>query len=174
MTIKKTTQVGNPIIRMKAKPVKLADSKKVQAVILNLIDSMREHNLVGMAAPQVGESLRIFVTEIRKTKLRKSNEVDSLKVFINPIITWFSKKKSNGWEGCGSVAEAGLFAKVNRPAGVHVKALDQNGDTFTLKASGLLARVIQHEMDHLDGVVFIDKADLSTAMSKAEYLKMKK
>lgn len=174
MVIKKTTQVGNPVIRTKATPVKKQDKAKVRKVIQDLVDSMREHSLVGMAAPQVGQSLRIFVTEIRKTKLRKSEELDELRVFVNPKITWSSKKKTKGWEGCGSVAESGLFAKVNRPEAVAIEALDENGEKFSLKAKGLLARVIQHELDHLNGILFIDKADSSTAMSRNEYLKIKK
>lgn len=174
MTVKKTTQVGNPVIRTKAKQVKRQDSAKTKKVIQNLIDSMREHNLVGMAAPQIGESLRIFVTEIRQTKLRKSDERDALRIFVNPKITWASKKLVKEWEGCGSVAEAGLFAKVARPESVAVEALDGNGERFTLKVNGLLARIVQHEMDHLNGVIFIDRADLSTTMSTSEYLKFKK
>lgn len=142
----------------------------------DLIDSMRHHELVGMAAPQIGKGVRIFVTEIRKTKLRKGESiknVDPLRVFVNPRVLSVSKKEAKGWEGCGSVASAGLFGMVRRPTSVTVEALDENGKKFRLKASNLLARVIQHEVDHLNGIVFADKADTKTYMSKNEYLKLK-
>ncbi len=141
-----------------------------------LIDSMRHHGLVGMAAPQIGKSERIFVTEVRKTAARKrlsSKDEDKLRVFINPTITSFSKRETKGWEGCGSVASGKLFGEVKRPNSVTVKANDRTGKEFEFKASNLVARVIQHEMDHLNGKVFTDKADAASYMSKNEYLKLR-
>ena len=176
MIIKNATQVGNPVIRKKAKNVANPKLKATRRVIKNLVDSMRYHKLVGMAAPQIGKSFRIFVTEIRKTKLRKSNtkkDIDSLRVFINPRIISSSKKKVNDWEGCGSVAFANIFGTVRRPISIIIGALDENGEKFQLKTRNLLARVIQHEMDHLNGIVFTDKADTKSYMSRDEYLKMR-
>ncbi len=175
MIIKSATQIGNPIIRKKSKKVVDVRSPQNKKIIKDLVDAMRHHNLVGMAAPQIGANVRIFVTEIRETKLRKTDkksDIDGLRVFVNPKITYFSEKKVSGWEGCGSVAESGLFAKVSRPETLVVQAFDSNGDKFTLEAKGLLARVIQHEIDHINGIVFIDKADTKTCMSRKEYLKM--
>jgi len=173
MIIKETTQVGNPIIRKKAKRVNDSQSKEVKIVIKNLVDSMRHDELVGMAAPQIGEGLKIFVTEIRNTKLRKVSELDVMRVFINPHIVVFSNKTILGWEGCGSVAASNLFGKVSRSVSIIVEAQNRDGDIFQLKAKGLLARVIQHEMDHLQGVVFTDTAQTKTYMSKREYIRMK-
>lgn len=176
MIIKETTQVGNKVIRERAKEVSSPASKTVRKIVKDLIDSMRHHDLVGMAAPQIGKGLRIFVTEIRKTKLRKGvgiENVDPLRIFINPKILSVSKKESKDWEGCGSVASANLFGIVKRPSSVVVEALDEKGVKFQLKASNLLARVIQHEMDHLNGIVFADRADTKTYMSKNEYLKFR-
>lgn len=175
MIIKQATQVGNPIIRTRSKRVRDINSKETRKVVKDLVDSMRHHNLVGMAAPQIGESLRIFVTEIRETKLRKTDkksDVDSLRVFINPKLISVSEETKKSWEGCGSVAEAGFFAKVERPKSVVVEAFDEKGSKFRLEAKSLLATVIQHEMDHINGVVFLDKADKKTYMSRNEYLKM--
>lgn len=175
MVIKHATQVGNPVIRKKSKLVVDVESTATKKVVRDLVDSMRYHSLVGMAAPQIGENLRIFVTEIRVTKLRKNDKEsgsDDLRVFINPRIISLSKKQEKGWEGCGSVSEANLFGKVSRPAAVEIEAFDEKGQKFSLKAKGLLARVIQHEFDHLDGVLFVDKADTKTYMSGCEYLKM--
>jgi peptide deformylase len=177
MTIKNTVQVGNLIIRKKSTKVKNPLSGSVKQVIKDLVDSMRSHELVGMAAPQIGKNVRIFVTEIRETKLRKGNtkkDIDFLRVFVNPVIISSSKKTVTGWEGCGSVATASIFGMVRRPVSVLIEAVDENGKKFRIKAERLLARVVQHEIDHLNGIVFTDKADTKTYMSKVEYLKKMK
>ena len=174
MIMKSVTQVGNPIIRNKSKIVKSTNSPEVKKIIKDLTDSMRKANLVGMAAPQIGHNLRIFVTEIRNTTLRKTKEFDGLRVYINPKIINASKSKISGYEGCGSVASSGIFGKVSRPSQITVSAIDENNNKFEYKAKGLLARVIQHEIDHLDGIVFLDKVvDKKSLMSKKEYIKNK-
>ncbi|HEY4518302.1 MAG TPA: peptide deformylase [Candidatus Paceibacterota bacterium] len=175
MIIKKATQIGSPVIRKRSRVVKVVDSTQTKRVVKNLVDSMRYHELVGMAAPQIGSNLRIFVTEVTKTKYRTPSQLDGLRVFINPGIVERSKNKSVDYEGCGSVATAGIFAKVTRPSSVVVAALDEQGKKFRLKASGLLARIIQHEMDHLDGKIFLDRPyDPSSLKSHEEYIKYKK
>lgn len=177
MIIKQVTQIGNPIIRKISGPVPQKDigTKQINAVIKNLTNSMRYHGLVGMAAPQIGINVRIFVTEIRKTKVRRKQsrkEIDPLRIFINPKIVSFSKQKTSGYEGCGSVAEAQIFGKVSRPKSIIVQAQNAKGEHFELRATGLLARVIQHEYDHIDGKVFIDRVtDTKSLMSRSEYLK---
>ena len=149
MIIKSIKQVGNPIIRKKSMKVVSAKSPKIKKIIKDLTDTMRHSNLVGIAAPQIGQSLRIFVTEIKATKYRKPSELDKLRVFINPKIIWSSKKKVSGYEGCGSVASSGIFGKVSRSTKIIVSASDKNNNEFILNAKGLLARIIEHEYDHL-------------------------
>jgi peptide deformylase len=175
MIIKQATQVGNPVIRTKSRKVAKIDSG-VKRLIANLVDSMRYQGLVGMAAPQVGTNLRVFVTEIRRTNVRKSiSQIDELKVFINPEIVSLSKTKVSGYEGCGSVAYAQLFGKVRRAKKVVVRALDEKGELFEIEASGLLARIIQHEYDHIEGKVFLDRLeDTKSLMSINEYIKKAK
>ncbi len=175
MIVKNATQVGNKVIRSKSVNVLSPISKSTQKIVNDLTDTMRHHDLVGMAAPQIGKGVRVFVTEIRQTKLRNKAAInlDSLKVFINPRIISSTKKEAKDWEGCGSVATANLFGLVKRPASLVIEALDERGIKFRLKAKKLLARVIQHEMDHLNGIVFVDKADTKTYMSRNEYLKMR-
>lgn len=173
MSIKKTTQIGEKPIRNKSIIVKNVFSKEVQQIIKDLVDSMRHANLVGMSAPQIGKNYRIFVSEIRKTNYRKSvDKNDSLKVFVNPKIIFKSKKQVEGYEGCGSVASAQLFGKVKRPESIICTALNEEGESFEIKASGLLARVIQHEIDHLNGIVFIDKVDTKTLLDKQSYINL--
>jgi len=175
MIIKNTSQIGDPIIRTKAKKVRDPKSTHVKRTIKNLIDSMRHHGLVGMAAPQIGQNHRVFVTELRETKVRKGKEhLDPLRVFINPHIISTSKKTSHGWEGCGSVAHAYLFGKVRRPVSVVIEALDEEGVKFKVEAKGLLARVIQHEVDHLNGIFFSDTADPKSYVSRDEFVKREK
>ncbi len=175
MTIRKTSEIGSVVIRSRAKKVSKIFSKGVQKIINDLIDTMRETNLVGMAAPQIGVSARIFVTEMRKTMLRKNiSTPDLVRVFINPEIVRTSKRCVSGYEGCGSVASGGLFGSVSRPERISVQAYNVNGERFELETGGLLSRIIQHEMDHLDGVCFIDKInDPRKLLGRGEYMKRK-
>ncbi len=171
MVIKHATQVGNPIIRTKSKRV-VVSSKGNKIVVKNLIDSMRYHGLVGMAAPQIGINKRIFVSEIRKTKSRKPSQLDPVRIFINPKILSLSRERVFDYEGCGSVATSGLFGSVKRPQSVVVEAFDEEGRKFKLRANGLLARIIQHEFDHLEGKIFLDHlSDMESVMSREEYLR---
>jgi peptide deformylase len=172
MSIKKPVQIGNKIIRQKAEIVRNVSDNEIQKTITDLIDSMRHDNLVGMAAPQIGKKWRIFVSEVRQTTYRKNiAKSDSVRVFINPKIIWKSKKQQNDYEGCGSIISAQLFGLVKRANSVICEALNKNGDPFKIKASGLLSRIIQHELDHLNGVVFIDRiSDTRTIMNRQTYI----
>lgn len=136
---------------------------------------MRASNLIGISANQIWVSARIFVTELRKTKYRKKLiELDPLRFFINPTIIWYSKKQIIMYEGCWSVAYSQLFAPVKRSEKIIIEAYNEKGELFQLKADGLLSRVIQHEYDHLEGIVFTEKiTDYKKIMSAGEYRKMK-
>lgn len=172
MVIENIIQIGNPLLKKKSKKVNDINSEETKRIIENLVDSMKYYNLVGMAASQIGEKLRIFVTEIRRTPTRDPKIIDELRVFINPKISWFSKKEVIIYEGCGSVVHGELFGPVKRPEKIIIKALNEKGEKFKLKAGGLLARVIQHEYDHLNGIEFTEKiTDIRKIMSKEEYLK---
>jgi peptide deformylase len=171
MSVIKTIQAGNPIIHSKSEGISDVSSENTKRILTDLIDTMRAEDLVGMAAPQIGENVRIFVTEVRETEYRKEG-TDKLRIFINPKIVGVSNKTCEIYEGCGSVASAQFFGPVERPEQVTVEAINENGDTFTHDANGLLARVIQHEIDHLDGVLFHEKiSDMRKVMSKEEYVK---
>jgi len=159
MIIKEIIQIGNPILNRRSKIVANINSEETRRVIKNLIDSMRFHDLIGIAASQIGEKLRIFVTEVRKTKYSNLKK-DQLRVYINPEIIWSSKKEITINEGCGSVAYAKLFSPIKRPGKIVIEAFDENGDKFSLAADGMLGRVIQHEYDHLNGVEFTEKSPI--------------
>jgi len=174
MVIKDIIQAGNPLLRKKAKPVKGNFSQEIKQTIVDLIDTMNYSHLVGIAAPQIGKNLRIFISEIKTTKYRDNSEKSGLTVYINPKILKSSSKKVTDYEGCGSVAYSKFFGPVERAEQVVVEAKNQKGKKFRIKASGLLARVIQHEYDHLEGILFTDKlTDWTKAMSSEEYIKMR-
>lgn len=149
-------------LRKKAQPVKdiNAEIKKAAA---DMIALMSKEKGVGLAGPQVGLSRRIFVTQAAG---------DSPRVFINPTIIWTSQEQVKYEEGCLSVP--GLWADVIRPAEIKVQAWNEKGRAFTLEAGGMLARVIQHEYDHLEGILFIDRlsdAKREKILAKLEKLK---
>lgn len=151
MSIKKILVYGDDVLRKPSRQV-LKVSSKVKALVKDLKDTMYAANGVGLAAPQVGEDLRVFVIDVSE-----ENQPLNPIVFINPVII----KKSgacNSYEGCLSFPEA--YTYVRRYADIKVKALDINGRSFVMEATGgtLLARAIQHEFDHLEGVLFIDHA----------------
>jgi peptide deformylase len=172
MIIENLPQIGNPILKQKTEGVSDFSDKEVVEIVQNLVDTMRSASLVGMAASQLWITKSIFVTEIRPTKNRKDQTSDELRVFINPKILRISENMVSIYEGCGSVINSQIFAPVDRPESVEIQAYDVDGNKFTLKAHGLLARVIQHEYDHLQGIVFLEKvSDMSKAMYVDEYRK---
>lgn len=151
MAIKKILKYGDPILRQPSKEVHKV-SAKVKALVADMYDTMYANNGVGLAAPQIGENLRIFVVDCSS-----GDEPLNPITFINPkIIKKSGACKSH--EGCLSFPEA--YTDVRRYANVMVKATDINGRAFVMEVKGgtLLARAIQHEFDHLDGVLFVDHA----------------
>ena len=174
MAIKKAVQIGEPVIRKVAIAIKNPLAPSTRKIVKDLTDSMRSMGLVGMAAPQIGSGTRIFVVELRKTKARKDLDTSPLHIFINPKITSYSKKMVVGYEGCGSIAYGELFGPVKRSQSVMIEALGVDGKPFKLSAKGMLARVIQHENDHLNGVVFLDKVtDTRKLVSRDYFIKHK-
>jgi peptide deformylase len=165
-------QMGDPKLKAKNKIVAGAKNPHIKNVIQDLIDTMRTNGLVGIAAPQIGENYHVFVTEPRNTKTRAKYQTDELRVYINPTITHYSKAQSIIYEGCGSVMHGDLFAPVKRPKQITVEAYDRNMKKFRLVCDGLLARVIQHEYDHLSGVEFTEKIyDYKKIMCREFYMK---
>ena len=148
------------VLREIAQPVDLAviGSPKIREVIKKMREALQgEEDGVAIAAPQVGESLRIFVVSNRALKLTKSEPGLEDLVFINPEIVKTSKKKRKMEEGCLSVRW--LYGEVSRYEKVTITAYDEEGRQNTFGAGGLMAQIFQHEIDHLDGILFIDKAE---------------
>lgn len=150
-------QKENPILRKTATEVSsdLFDSAKLTKIISNMNKSLSEQeDGVAIAAPQIGESLRIFTISPRIHEITRQNDIQL--TYINPVLTKTSKDKKAMEEGCLSVRW--LYGKVRRSSRVSIEAYDEQGNKFTRGASGLLAQIYQHEIDHLNGILFIDRA----------------
>ncbi len=179
MEVLRCTQFGNPLLRQVAQPVKTAQvsSKKVQRLITDMRHTLIQKKLgVGLAAPQVGERLALAVIAIRPLKHRPKAKRFDL-VIINPKITENFGRKTQMWEGCISSGEGenGLFAKVPRYKEIKLHYTDEHGIPHTKHFKGLVAHVIQHEVDHLNGLLFVDRVkDTKTYITFAEYEKMKR
>jgi len=130
MIIEKIIQIWNPILSKKSKPVIDFTSVRTKKIIKNLIDTMRASNLIWIAAPQIWINEKIFVTELRATKFRKTKDSDILRVFINPKIVWKSKHEYTVYEWCGSVAYSKIFGTVRRPSKILIEAYDEHGDNY--------------------------------------------
>jgi peptide deformylase len=137
--------LGNELLRQKAEPVKPINSEIVK-IAEEMIETMHQDKGIGLAGPQVGLMKRIFVIHI---------EGDIPRVFINPSILETSQERVKLEEGCLSIP--GVWADVVRPESVRVQAWNEKGRPFTLEADGIMARAIQHEYDHLEGTLFIDR-----------------
>jgi peptide deformylase len=156
MSILKVARIAHPVLRSPAKPVSKAAFK--DPLFHKLIDDMREtmyeYEGVGLAAPQVHEGLRLAVIEVAGDDERAHAEVPFL-VLVNPVLTPLGDEKLNGWEGCLSIPD--LRGVVPRFKRVKLDALDRDGKPYSLEAQDFFARVLQHECDHLDGGVYLDR-----------------
>lgn len=172
MAVRKVIQIGHPALKAINQPLTDFGSPFLKKLIKDLKDTMKKAGLIGIASPQIAKNYQIFLTHVRKTKTRKLEKIDKLRVYINPQITYFSETKSMIYEGCGSVAYGKLFAPVKRPKEIKIEAYDEKGKKFSLLTDGILSRVIQHEYDHLQGIEFIEKiADYKKILSEEYYLK---
>jgi peptide deformylase len=161
MGLRKIVTLPEPILRRKARSVSTFD-KNLQTLIDDMIETMREAPGVGLAAPQVGISDRLIVVEYADPPEEEEEEDEpkevkpKLYVMVNPEIVKTSEEKVLGVEGCLSIP--GLVGEVERFERVQVKGLNRHGRPVKVKAEGWLARIFQHEIDHVNGVVFPDRA----------------
>ncbi len=164
------TQFGDPILRRRAKKVipKMFGSHSLQQLIKEMFFTMRRVGGVGLAAPQIGKSLQLAVIEIKKTPIRPEVVPLASTVVINPEILTVSKEKLNDWEGCLSFPN--VRGLVPRYKSITVKYYDQSGKRHAVKLNGFQARVFQHEIDHLNGTVYVDRMlDMQSLMTIREF-----
>jgi peptide deformylase len=157
MAILKIARLGNPVLRQKAQriPEKEIRNPEVQQLIRDIIETMREYDGVGLAAPQVHESLQLIVMEAQEYSKKPAKRPAPPIILINPSLVILSKKISEDWEGCLSIPD--LRGLVPRHTEIMVKAFNPAGKKIGFKAKGFFARMIQHEYDHLRGEVYLDR-----------------
>ncbi|MFZ0566181.1 MAG: peptide deformylase [Chlamydiales bacterium] len=145
---------GDPILRQKAKPVEKI-TEEIRDLAQNMVESMLHYNGIGLAAPQVGRLLRLFVSNVDHEDEEGEIHLGAPKIFINPKLSHPSQTMVERSEGCLSIPK--LYAPVNRPLSVEIEAMDIEGNLFKQEFYGYVARVIMHENDHLNGVLFVDR-----------------
>ncbi len=158
MAIRRVLRMGHPLLRELARPVSPDElgSAAISHLIDDMVDTLRDYGGVGLAAPQIGESLRLAIIEIDGGPTRYG-ELESLPltVFVNPVIEVLNPATAGYWEGCLSVP--GLRGYVERPQHVRIDYTDREGQHKSLELRGFYATVFQHEFDHLDGVLYVDR-----------------
>jgi len=170
MAILKVARLGHPALRQKALPVPVAEigSPETQRLIDDMVETMREYNGAGLAAPQVHVLRQVCVIEVSGNPRYPEAPAIPLTVLINPVLTPLTDEMEDGWEGCLSVPD--MRGKVPRFTSVRLDAYDRGGRRIEGEAKEFFARVIQHETDHLHGMVYLDRMrDLSTLTHLAEW-----
>ncbi len=175
--MKPIVQRDNPVLRLKARevPVEHITSPVTEKIIAEMTAALKtQPDGIAIAAPQIGESLRIFIINgalLKEADTTYTGEASDL-VFINPVITKRSRTRKVVEEGCLSVRW--LYGMIKRSTQVTLSAYDENAKPITRGASGLLAQIFQHEVDHLDGTLFIDSADEVWEMNAEEIEELQK
>lgn len=161
MSILKVARMGHPVLRAKARALDKAEirSGAIQKLIDDMIETMREYHGVGLAAPQIHESVRLFVAALdhggsSDDDAAEDEDPEPIAI-VNPEITVVGSDVVEDWEGCLSIPD--IRGRVPRAREIKVRGYDRKGERFELRAQGFPARVIQHETDHLDGVLFFDR-----------------
>jgi peptide deformylase len=163
MSILKVARMGHPVLRARAKALDPGEIKSaaVQQLIDDMFETMQEYQGVGLAAPQVHESVRLFVAGFAPRADDDEDEEEEERVplmaLINPEITIVGEDTADEWEGCLSIPD--IRGRVTRAREIKVKAYDRRARRMEINARGFTARVIQHETDHLDGVLFFDRME---------------
>jgi peptide deformylase len=157
MAVREIVSLPEPVLRKKAR--KVTDfGPELQTLIDDMVETMRVAPGVGLAAPQVNASVRVIVVEYGEEDEEEKTAIPpKLYTVVNPEITRFSTESEVGSEGCLSIP--GFAGDVERPLGITIKGLNRRGQPIRIKAEGWLARIFQHEIDHLDGVLFVDRAE---------------
>ena len=172
MAILKVARLGHPVLRQRAEVVPLGEirSSETQCLIDDMVATMREYDGAGLAANQVHTLKRIAVIEVTGNPRYPDAPQIPLTVLVNPVVTPLTEEMEEGWEGCLSVPD--MRGVVPRYTAVRLEAFDRDGESIDLVAKDFFARVIQHETDHLDGIVYVDRMrDLSTLSHIAEWQK---
>lgn len=152
MTVRRVLKMGDPLLFQAAEPVQAFDTPELHALIGDMFDTMAALNGAGLAAPQIGVSRRVVIFGVEANPRYPDAEPVPTTVLINPVIEVLTEQSEDGWEGCLSVP--GLRGLVSRYTRLRYSGFDQSGTPLTREAQGFHARVVQHECDHLDGILY--------------------
>jgi len=152
MAVRHVLKMGDPLLYRKAEPVKGFKTPELDALVADMFDTMAALNGAGLAAPQIGVSQRVVIFSVESNPRYPDVEPVPTTVLINPILTPIGDEMEEGWEGCLSVP--GLRGLVTRHQRLRYTGFDQNGTPIDRTVSGFHARVVQHECDHLDGILY--------------------
>ena len=150
MAIRKIARMGHPVLLQRAAEVE--DPAAVQELIRDMTETLVDSGGIGLAAPQIHESLRIILVSVPKDRAAEGEAEVQITTLINPVLTPMGEEQALGWEGCLSIP--GLRGAVPRFVRVRFEALNAKGNPVTGEAHDLMARVLQHEVDHLDGILY--------------------
>lgn len=172
MTVRKVIRMGHPSLRTPAKPYpsELIGSDEFETLIEDMHLTLHAYGGIGLAAPQIDVGYRLAIIEIENTQTRYGEIAHTpFDVYINPTITPIAGEAAGYWEGCLSVP--GMMGYVERPQHIRVDYTDRRGQPAALEAHGFLATVFQHEFDHLDGILYVDRIeDKSLFAFEEEYM----
>ncbi len=157
MAVIDVLKMGDPCLAIKSKPVVDFKSDALQMKVADMIDTMRYYQGVGLAAPQIGLSEQIIVLEVADNRRYPQAQGIELDILINPAILQFSEQKEAGWEGCLSLP--GMRGRITRSASITYQALNLAGEPVKQTVYGFHARIIQHEIDHLNGILYPQRLD---------------
>ena len=155
MSILKIARLGHPVLHKKATIVKKFPNPTIQKLIKDMIETMLDVNGIGLAAPQVHVSKQVMIFRILEEESKALDNSNEITVLINPKLSKISNETDNDWEGCLSIP--GMTGLVKRFAKVKYEGLDMNGNIIRRTAEGLHARIVQHEYDHLMGILYINR-----------------
>jgi peptide deformylase len=152
MTVRRVLKMGDPLLYRKAEPVKEFNTPELETLIADMYETMEALNGAGLAAPQIGVSQRVVIFSVEANPRYPDVELVPSTVLINPVLTPIGDEMEDGWEGCLSVP--GLRGVVSRYQKLRYTGFDQHGNPIDRTVSGFHARVVQHECDHLDGILY--------------------
>ena len=152
MAIREIVYMGDPLLRAEAEEVTVFD-ENLRTLVRDMFETMYHEDGIGLAAPQIGVSTRVIVVDLRR---RGEDDPEPQQVaLVNPVVTWESKELAKQSEGCLSIP--GLEDVVQRPVSVRVEGKDPDGNDIVIETDDLFARALQHEIDHIDGILFVDR-----------------
>jgi peptide deformylase len=152
MAAREVLRMGHPVLRQVARPVERFDTPELHALVADMKDTMAAEDGAGLAAPQIGESVRVVIFGVKSTPRYPDAPEVPFTVLVNPVITFLDDEVEEGWEGCLSVP--GLRGVVARRTRLRYTGFDERGNPIDRVAEGFRARVVQHECDHLDGILY--------------------